>query len=51
MLKTFTYVARDQHGRIIHDTVSASNKEALVAHLRRQGLLITKIEEKQVFLA
>ena len=51
MLKTFAYTARDQNGRIVRDTVTASNKEALVMHLRRQGLLITKIEEKQIILA
>ena len=51
MIKTFAYTARDQNGRIIRDTVTASNKEALVMHLRRQGLLITKIEEKQVIWA
>ena len=51
MIKTFSYIARDQNGRVIKDTVTAASKESLVTHLRRQGLLITKIEEKQVWLA
>ena len=48
MIRTYAYVARDQNGRIVRDTVTASSQESLVTHLRRQGLMITKIEEKQV---
>lgn len=51
MLKTFSYVVRDQNGRIVRNTVTASNQETLVAHLRRQGFLISKIEEKRMILA
>lgn len=44
-MATFTYTARDQKGALKTDTIEATNREDVVAQLRKLRLNVVKVEE------
>jgi len=46
-MPTFTYVAKDKHGREVQQTQEATSKDELVKQLRDQDLMISSIEEQK----
>ncbi len=47
-MPTFTYTARNTNGELKSSTIDASNRDDVVAQLRRQRLTIIKVDEEKV---
>jgi len=45
-MPTFTYTARNTNGELKSSTIDASNRDDVVAQLRRQRLTIIKVDEE-----
>ena len=50
-MPTYTYVARDDNGKEHTATMSAKNREEVLGHLRRQGLVLVDLQEKRSLLS